>query len=216
MEQQTLTVEEMQDKYKEEHAKVLELTHAVSERVVYTENPYSFNCFLRHPQFGKGQFTIRTRPGEDGEAFLWRIQGLLKNAEKRGWTADLPQPLPARQDTGGPALSAPVTFESLGQPSTPPPAAPATTGNGNGHAVEQMECKLLEASVNGGKTYWKVKGGKYEKFGVTVWDEVLAPAGLVNLNPLQTYDLTGFIATIQLKDDGKPQKVSKLIRPNGR
>lgn len=83
-----------------------------------------------------------------------------------------------------------------------------------------FEAETLAASVNDGKTYWKVKGGQFSKYGVTVWPEVLQAAiqsGALwdiegELDPLQTYPLSGIIAHYAVNDKGQPSKVTMLQR----
>ena len=77
---------------------------------------------------------------------------------------------------------------------------------------ETIQAETLVATVNAGKTYWKVKGGKYAKFGVTIWDEVLKQAGFdpAKLDPMKEYGLVGYTAVIRMKDTGKPEKVIRL------
>lgn len=100
--------------------------------------------------------------------------------------------------------------ETKSQPAAPslPPVKPAPVA----HAPQSLSfnCTSLGATVNDGKAYWKVKGGKFEKFGVTVWPEVLEAAGFIDLDPMQTYSLTGYVATYSAKDDGKPDKVTAI------
>lgn len=79
--------------------------------------------------------------------------------------------------------------------------------------TQSFTAELLAATVDKGKTYWKVQGGVFSKFGVTVWPEVLAAAGFGDLNPMQTYDLTGYTAVYVLNEEGKAQKVIQLIPP---
>jgi len=79
---------------------------------------------------------------------------------------------------------------------------------------ETFQAETMEATVNKGKAYWKIKGGKFAKFGVTIWPEVLEAAGF-NLEELDTgesYSLAGYVASYSLKEDGKPEKVVKLER----
>lgn len=89
------------------------------------------------------------------------------------------------------------------QPQTLNPTPPLT-----------FEAKLLTATVNDGKAYWKIKGGRFEKFGVTVWPETLEKAGFfVNeLNVMESYNLTGWTATYTTKDGDKPDKVVGLTK----
>jgi hypothetical protein len=94
------------------------------------------------------------------------------------------------------------------------PTAPATVDPGE----LTFEAEKLAATVNGGKVYWKVSGGRFSKFGVTIWPEVLNAAcatGMIacddELNPMHEYDLTGLTACY-VENDGKPQKVTRLIK----
>jgi len=92
------------------------------------------------------------------------------------------------------------------------PVPVATLSQAQDHFTEEMfEAEQLVANMSSGKTYWKVKGGKYGKFGVAVWPEVLDAAGLASdkLDPSQVYDLAGYKA-FTVSSEGKPQKVTRL------
>jgi hypothetical protein len=70
--------------------------------------------------------------------------------------------------------------------------------------------KLL-VTITNGKKYYRVKGGMWMKYGITVWDEVLVKAGIpVGKLEGQEYDLKGYKATFIRKADGKPDKVTLL------
>jgi hypothetical protein len=70
--------------------------------------------------------------------------------------------------------------------------------------------KLL-VTITNGKKYYRVKGGMWMKYGVTVWDEVLVKAGIpVGQLEGKEYDLKGYKATFIRKADGKPDKVTNL------
>jgi len=73
----------------------------------------------------------------------------------------------------------------------------------------------LTATVDDGNAYWKVRGGQYTKFGVTIWPEALVDAGFDfdELNPMKPVDLSGWTAHYVLNDNGKPKKVVKLVQP---
>jgi hypothetical protein len=98
----------------------------------------------------------------------------------------------------------------------PPPATasmpPVAGGNGNGDLTFQAQ--TLVANISEGNTYWKVKGGKWSQYGVTIWPEVLAAAGFEpdGLDPTQPYDLSGYTAQYIINDKGNPQKVTALVR----
>ncbi len=89
-------------------------------------------------------------------------------------------------------------------------APPVASGNGNEDLT--FKADKLVGSKSEGKVYWKVKGPRFHKYGVTVWPEVLEETGfnLDELNPDDTYDLTDYTAHYINNDDGNPQKVVKL------
>lgn len=90
---------------------------------------------------------------------------------------------------------------------TPPGA------NGNKNALS-FQADNMVGSITEGQQYWKVKGGKFSKYGVTVWPEVLEAAGfdVDALNIGQRYSLQGFTAYYVLNSEGKPHKVTELVR----
>lgn len=95
---------------------------------------------------------------------------------------------------------------------TPASSTPAVLDVQNGQAVGSFAAEQLTATVDDGKVYWKVKGANFQKFGVTVWPEVLEDAGINidELNPLKPMDLTGWTAVYSIKENGQPKKVIKL------
>lgn len=110
---------------------------------------------------------------------------------------------PTGKTTAPPAVTAPN--------GAPPPATPAEvvadTAETDTFAAEKLVC-----NVNDGKTYYKIQGGNYKKWGVTVWNEVIGTIfDLDQLDPTQTYDLTGYTATF-LKVDNQPKKVTALTK----
>lgn len=73
-----------------------------------------------------------------------------------------------------------------------------------------FKAETLEKSTKGDKTYYKVKGGKFTKFGVTVWPEVLADAGF-DLDTLAgVTSMVGYTAHYILNEKGDPAKVIGL------
>jgi hypothetical protein len=49
---------------------------------------------------------------------------------------------------------------------------PPIKGRGNNQLQElTFQASQLVATVNDSKTYWKVKGGKFTKYGVTIWPD---------------------------------------------
>lgn len=73
-----------------------------------------------------------------------------------------------------------------------------------------FKAENLVKSTEGDKTYYKVKGGKFAQFGVTIWPEALAEAGF-DLDTLGgVTPLAGYTAHYILNDKGKPAKVIGL------
>lgn len=93
--------------------------------------------------------------------------------------------------------------------SAPAPAAqPAPAANG----AASFLVDSITATVADGKAHWRVKGGEFQKWGVIVYEEILAAAGLAELNPLRPYSEAGLVAYYSVKEDGKPKKVTRLER----
>lgn len=94
--------------------------------------------------------------------------------------------------------------------------APAANGRAKPAAAEAAPTRLtfqtdrLVGETKSGKTYWKLAGGKFAKFGVRVWPEVLASVGIdaESLDPDLEYEIT-MTATYEEKD-GKPSRVIAL------
>lgn len=90
--------------------------------------------------------------------------------------------------------------------------APAPAAQQKQPSAEQsFSATTISATVSEGKTTWRVKGGQFEKFGVICYPEVLRAAQL-ELDPTQVYSLNGWTAYYAVKDDGKPQKVTRLVK----
>lgn len=96
----------------------------------------------------------------------------------------------------------------------PPPEQQAATRHENGGADGSFAAEKLVGNVSEGKISWKVKGGKFSKFGVTIWPEVLEASGLYpdQLDPMQQYNLAGYTAYFVNTEEGKPQKVTRLVK----
>lgn len=111
--------------------------------------------------------------------------------------------LPTFEDELLEAGYTPYEPQASAAPVTPPQAAigPAS------FAVDS-----ITATVADGKAYWRVKGGEYQKWGVIVYEEVLAAAGLNDLNPLKPFTEAGWVAYYSLKEGNKPKKVTRLER----
>lgn len=169
------------------------------DSIVPPEAVYSFSTTALGRDGMTATWTIRARVGENGASFYARTENFVQSLIKHGWTT------PQRPPQGAPSNGHEAAPTSA---PTAPPQVAANAANGS----ESFPCKVLSATVDSGKAFWKIKGGRFEKFGVTVYPEVLAAAGFATLDPLKQYDLTGYTATYALKEDGKPAKVTALAK----
>ena len=73
-----------------------------------------------------------------------------------------------------------------------------------------FQAQRLIGESRKGKDYWKVAGGRFAKFGVRVWPEVLEAAGIDvdSLDTSQEYELS--LTAVYIEEDGKPVKVISL------
>jgi hypothetical protein len=171
-----------------------------------TEAPRSVNFYGITKNGWNCQWTIRAITNEE---LIESQADLIKRLEAIGVVPKAVgrQPDAVSQDT--PAASAlPVSSVNL------PGAAPVqAAGLTNPDAAYTFDAERLVGSTQGDKVYWKVQGGKFSKFGVTVWPEVLEAAGFAaEQDPTQEYNLEGYTAYYTLKDDGKPNKVVNLAK----
>lgn len=79
---------------------------------------------------------------------------------------------------------------------------------------ESFEAKTLMVSTYNGKPSYKVAGGQFSKYGVTIWPEILnqvtnCEALAITTPDNPAYDLSGYKAIYETKD-GKPHKVVYL------
>lgn len=93
--------------------------------------------------------------------------------------------------------------EAAPEPERMPEAAPA--GN-----AKTFFAQTLSVTSEDDKTFYKVKGGEFSKFGVTVYPEVLRAAGI----ELKSQPLDGWQAWYnETEKDGKTQrKVTRLAK----
>ncbi len=130
-------------------------------------------------------------------------------------------PKPAASQPAAPAAAAHIekAIAEVTGGTLPPPAAKSAPQPAQAQLLE-FAAETLEGSMNKGKVYWKVKGGQYNKYGVTVWPEVLATAfDPTTLDPATIYNMKGYTARYQmgLNDKGVPvpEKVVELIWNGG-
>lgn len=83
----------------------------------------------------------------------------------------------------------------------------------------QFAAVALSATIDKGKTYWKVQGGSFMQYGIMIWSEVLAQTDFADADPMQSYDLTGYTAVYAENEDGRKKIISlkKTVvpTPNG-
>lgn len=77
-----------------------------------------------------------------------------------------------------------------------------------------IEVENIKLASGGDNPRWVVQGGKFKKFGITCWPEVLEEAGLLEkLNPQKNNPASpGWVAYYTLKEDNKPDKVVRLSK----
>lgn len=144
---------------------------------------------------------------------IMEYNGLAKDLQNK-YSAPATK-LPETPSTPLPSATAPENFP---QPSNSlptdvlPPTAPTPSEQAKEAPKEEtFPTEKLAVTISNNKKYFKVKGGPWAKYGVTVWDEVLVRAGIpVQKLDAKEYDLPGYIATFIRKADGKPDKVIKL------
>ncbi len=104
-----------------------------------------------------------------------------------------------------PSVSVPET--KMTAPSEPPVSTPPTT--------QMIPAVTLSVSVTDGRKYFRIRGGQFAKWGIVVYPEVLAAAGIATDKlEAKEYSLEGkaLNAFYSLKPDGKTAKVVRLAK----
>lgn len=178
-----------------------------SEMAENAEALFSASIKMYDPSGADVMITIRDGlvPGDTAAAKAESCAKLVSYLAGKGW-----------RPNGNGRHQASAAHPANIEPAPPQPAAPAAqapqAGGGNEVGALTFPAETLVANVHNGKTYWKVQGGQFSKYGVTIWPEVMAAAGLDpdQLDAMQTYDLTGRTATYCVTEEGNPQKVTAL------
>jgi hypothetical protein len=174
----------------------------------FDEAPASFNIKAYNPDGFDVMLTLRS--DNTGE-LLDRAGKALEWLKGHGFSPTRPQQRPQ------PAVDDPTPAQREAELRSLPAdnRAPATPDPGE----QTFVAEKLAANITSGKTYWKVFGGRFSKFGINIWPEVLNLAcadSLINcedeLDPTREYSLTGLTACYVEGADGKGQKVTRLIR----
>ena len=147
--------------------------------------------------------------GFDLPALLRQIQTTEQLWGRAGW-----QPK-HRQVAPQVILSSPAPKNGTPEPSPVPQdqEIPQTSGQRLIFHAETLKGNFID-----GKWYWVVFGPdmprQRAKFGMRIWEEGLATAGIIahTLRPEQPPSLRGYLAEYVLNDEGKPDKIIRLIK----
>lgn len=148
----------------------------------FGEAPASVNLRFDYRGYRAIQFTLR---GESGIELLQKLDIVMGKLEQMGATPNV---------SGG-------DKQGGGQASGPEDKSFLTS---------QLVPEILE---NSDEPYWKIKGidGKFPKFAVRVWPEVLEEIGIkVAEIPVKKHSLEGYRAYYEANDAGNPKKVVRL------
>lgn len=94
---------------------------------------------------------------------------------------------------------------TLGNPKITPDYAPE-----DGERSNQFAFDRIAMEQKGSERYYKLKGGDFAKFGLRVWPEVLAKAGIDPAKLTEAETFISGLATYLVKADGKPGKVVNI------
>ena len=173
-----------------------------------TEAPRSVNFKGITKKGWDCMFTVRA---VDNENLLDDMKDLIDKLEASGVVPKgNGKPAPVSPNTPPPATAeSKALLESAGIMA--PVQTPALT---NPDAAYTFDAERLVGSTSGDKVYWKVQGGQFSQYGVTIWPEVAEAAGfhLDQFDPQQEYDISGYTAYYTLNDKGKPNKVVNLAK----
>jgi len=155
------------------------------------------------------QFTLRDF---DENKLLDRFGKFVVALETAGVHHNGSTPTPPTSKPAQPSFTPDELDRAIEDHGLPPGVLP-TIAQPAQQPVLTFTAEVLVATMVDGKVYRKVKGGKFSRFGVTIWDEVLQDAGfnVAELDPMLQYNLTGYVATY-VEKEGKPHKVTKLTK----
>lgn len=120
--------------------------------------------------------------------------------------APVPEPVETKPVVQPTIVSQPIPVPvQAGQQAQPTqPAQPLATF---------FTAEFMEATTRGGKEYWKVYGGPFVKYGVTIWPEIMEAAGLIGLDASARINVSGWTAEYVVNERGNPQKVVAMHPP---
>jgi hypothetical protein len=152
----------------------------------FGEAPASVNLRFDYRGYRAIQFTLR---GESGIELLQKLDIVLGKLEAMG----------ATPNTSG-------ASEKQGSQANGP--------EDKSFLTSQLVPEILE---NSDEAYWKIKGidGKFPKFAVRVWPEVLEEIGIkVAEISIKKHSLEGYRAFYEANEAGNPKKVIRLEKVN--
>ena len=92
------------------------------------------------------------------------------------------------------------------------PEQPTYDQKGNGTRPEIVDCKELICALEKGEIVYKITGGKFSKYGVRIWPEVLEQyRDLRGFQAGKSYNMTGWKMAV---DTSKAAKVVQLVAPH--
>lgn len=149
------------------------------------------------------QIQAHVRSALEATAHICQLGGQAKQAGKNAYdTPALPLPVATPVDN--------LINQAASIPLTGVPENPVETQAPKTEELSFMT-EFLECRITNEKQYFKVKGKPYSKFGVTVWPEVLAQAGIPYAKMKgETYNFLGYKATYTKNAKGSPEKITKL------
>jgi hypothetical protein len=179
------------------------LDQNTQETVAPAEAGFSTNMFLNHPRMGRLQFTFRGATSHDWGNVLEDVDRFLRYMSEKGWKFD------------GEKTEAP----SPAQPPAPdkPKYQPIDDSGSDLPSVNSFTAEKMTVDMHDGKFFFKVMGGKFTKFGINVWDEVLQAAGLRfdAAQPGNVPLIAGWRADYieEVKDGKTRRKITRLLPP---
>lgn len=151
-----------------------------------TEAGFSVNWTMTDADGAQCQMTMRADSASQGMDILRARAHIVQKARANGWTMGRTQAdkIPTRDIPDIPEADDILT--------APKPAANSPAGWPAG----EFPAETLVCNISDGKPSWRVKGGRFAKYGITVWPEVLTAAGMdpKKLSTAETYDLAGYTA----------------------
>lgn len=153
----------------------------------------SSNLFFYRDDGSSFQHTIRApyypdNPGQADEECMERVIAFINRMKEKGWH------LKRQNGSNGP------------QPASTTATQPAAS-NGNGEHTFTATMLTIERDKKDNKI-GKLKGGKFLKYGVTLWPEAAAEMGIaLNEYAVGDHNIDAINVRYILSDEGKPQKV---------